>query len=665
MRRIQLKLTMKSFRMSLQSKLVISFAAILLIPCLTLGWFAYETSKDKAEQQIMEATTENVKSLNKLIGEYIEPIQKDVDYLAESLPNKLNSTSGEPTVKSLIAKFQAVHPELDSTYVGTSEGIMILNPEAALPEGFDPRKRPWYENALKNKGKTIITDPYVNATNGEIVITLARMMSDGSKVIGVDLNMTEFAKEVLKVKIGENGYMSIVDKSKTYLVHPTAKAGSPVPVNISQPMFAAEEATFQFQQNEQTMRSVFVTNSLTGWKLTGTISLQEITEEASSILKNTLYIVLIAMIIGAVLIYFIIRSIIVPVKSLIAVSQQVSEGNLCVRVKETRSKDEISELGHTFNKMIDSLKLVLMEVSEKSSMLAASSEQLTASAEQTSNATHYIAENIGQMAEGAEKQVGTVKQGARIVDEMSKEVLEIASSAQAVSDKAAQATHISMEGNVTIQTAVTQMNSIKGTVESLSHVIQNLMKQSNQIEGIVSLIGDISSQTNLLSLNATIEAARAGEHGRGFQVVAKEVKKLSEQTARSSNQIIDMIQIIQTESQQAVKSMDETYTEVTGGITIMNRAGELFRLIQHSVVELEAQIQTVSASSQQLSSGAEQTIMAMDTIFNVVEKSASATHNVSAAAQVQLASMEEIAASSESLSKMAIELQEINEKFKT
>ncbi|WP_171690117.1 methyl-accepting chemotaxis protein [Paenibacillus germinis] len=660
-----MKLTMKSFRMSLQSKLVISFAAILLIPCLTLGWFAYETSKDKAEQQIMEATTENVKSLNKLIGEYIEPIQKDVDYLAESLPNKLNSTSGEPTVKSLIAKFQAVHPELDSTYVGTSEGIMILNPEAALPEGFDPRKRPWYENALKNKGKTIITDPYVNATNGEIVITLARMMSDGSKVIGVDLNMTEFAKEVLKVKIGENGYMSIVDKSKTYLVHPTAKAGSPVPVNISQPMFAAEEATFQFQQNEQTMRSVFVTNSLTGWKLTGTISLQEITEEASSILKNTLYIVLIAMIIGAVLIYFIIRSIIVPVKSLIAVSQQVSEGNLCVRVKETRSKDEISELGHTFNKMIDSLKLVLMEVSEKSSMLAASSEQLTASAEQTSNATHYIAENIGQMAEGAEKQVGTVKQGARIVDEMSKEVLEIASSAQAVSDKAAQATHISMEGNVTIQTAVTQMNSIKGTVESLSHVIQNLMKQSNQIEGIVSLIGDISSQTNLLSLNATIEAARAGEHGRGFQVVAKEVKKLSEQTARSSNQIIDMIQIIQTESQQAVKSMDETYTEVTGGITIMNRAGELFRLIQHSVVELEAQIQTVSASSQQLSSGAEQTIMAMDTIFNVVEKSASATHNVSAAAQVQLASMEEIAASSESLSKMAIELQEINEKFKT
>lgn len=166
-------------------------------------------------------------------------------------------------------------------------------------------------------------------------------------------------------------------------------------------------------------------------------------------------------------------------------------------------------------------------------------------------------------------------------------------------------------------------------------------------------------------MNASIEAARAGEHGRGFQVVAKEVKKLSEQTARSSNQIIYMIQIIQTESQQAVKSMDETYTEVTGGITIMNRAGELFRQIQHSVVELEAQIQTVSASSQQLSSGAEQTIMAMDTIFNVVEKSASATHNVSAAAQEQLASMEEIAASSESLSKMAIELQEINEKFKT
>jgi methyl-accepting chemotaxis protein len=247
---------------------------------------------------------------------------------------------------------------------------------------------------------------------------------------------------------------------------------------------------------------------------------------------------------------------------------------------------------------------------------------------------------------------------------MSKGVQGIAASSQEVSERAVQATRISKEGSLTIHNAVTQMSSIQVTVENLSLVIKRLTNQSNEIGNIVSLISEISAQTNLLSLNASIEAARAGEHGRGFAVVAQEVKKLSEQTADSTKQIMSMIKTIQTEAQQAVASMEITFSEVTGGIQVMNRAGELFSQIQLSIEDVEKQIQEVSIASKQVLNGADQAAQAMGTISAIVEVSAAATHNVSSAAEEQLASMEEIAASSEALSKMAIELQEMNEKFK-
>lgn len=654
-----------AFRMSLKRKLILSFTAILLFPCLTIGWFSYQNSKEKVDQHIMVAAQENVNYFNRLINDYMEPIRRDVDYLAQSLPNKLESSNHtETTVKSLIAKFQSLHSELDATYVGTSDGKMVLNPEVAMPDGYDPRKRPWYENAIKAKGLTIMTDPYVNATNGEIVVTFARANEDGSKVIAVDLNMTKFAAEVMKVKIGKHGYLSIIDKSNAYLVHPSLKPGTPVPVELVSFIGEDQRVTFSSKQEDQAMRSVVEKNDLTGWRVMGTLSLQEINDEAAVVLRTTLYVILVAMIIGVAIIYFIIRSIIVPVRKLIQVSQQISEGDLTVQVVETLATDEIAQLGRSFNKMIHSLRTILMEVSETSSLLAASSEELTASSEQTSNATQFIAENIEQMAEGAEVQVGSVKMGSRIVIEMSKDVRGIAARSQAVSEKAVQATRISKEGNRTIQTAVSQMNSIQGTVENLSLVIKNLTSQSNEIGNIVSLISKISAQTNLLSLNASIEAARAGEHGRGFSVVAQEVKKLSEQTADSSKQITSMIKTIQTETQQAVVSMDETFSEVTGGIQIMNKAGELFSQIQLSIEDVEKQIQEVSIASKQVLNGVDQAAQAMGTISDIVEESALATHNVSSAVEEQLASMEEIAASSEALSKMAIELQEMNEKFK-
>ncbi|WP_308636379.1 methyl-accepting chemotaxis protein [Paenibacillus silvisoli] len=647
------------FSLTLRNKLILAFTAILLVPSLAIGWFSYGTAKDQIEQRMNNTVGENVRVLDQMLSGYIEPIRKDVDYLAQSL------TAANADMLGNLERFGDIHPEIDTTFVGTAKGEMLLSPLQELPKDFDPRKRPWYEEAMKQTGQIIVTPPYVNATDGKIVVTIAKAAPDRSFVIGVDLNLDALSKQVQMVKIGKRGYVTISGMDQTYLIHPTLKPGTPVPDFIATPMYEADTAAFEYEDNGQAMKESVITNGLTGWKLAGTFSVDEINEDAAAILYETVLVIVICMVIGAAMIFFIIRSIVKPVRRLIAVSQRVSGGDLTVSIDNSYgNNDEIAQLGASFNEMILSLKTLLTEVNETSHQLAASSEQLSASSDQTSVATQFIAENIQQMAIGADKQVSSVQIGSDSVGGMSKGIEEIAANAQQVSDMAVQTSHISAEGGDAIQTAVAQMQSIERTFEQLAGVINGLSVQSAEIGQMIGMIQAISTQTNLLSLNASIEAARAGEHGKGFAIVAQEVKKLAEQTAHSSKGVIEVVQSMQDGTQQAVQSMQATSAEVTAGISVISRAGVLFKQIQGSVLEVESQIKEVTQVSQQISADGRETVAAIGTISEVVEQNAMATQNVSAAAQQQLASMEKIAASAAFLTRMAEDLQLRVDRFK-
>lgn len=653
------------FALTLRNKLIIAFTVILLVPSLTIGWFSYQTAKAQIEKRMNMTVNENVRVSDEMLSSYIESITTDIDFLSRTLKLNANQPTSVAELLPQMDVFQKVHAQVETAYVGTSKGEMLLSPQQELPKDFDPRTRPWYETAMQSDGKVVITAPYINATDGKIVVTIAKSIPNGAGVVGVDLNLEALSKQIESIKIGKDGYVSIADTTKKFLIHPHSQPGAAVPDDIAAQMYGAQKASFTFEEKGITMREVVTTNKLTGWKLAGTFSVNEIDKDASTILNQTLLVVLVCLVIGAALIYIIIRAIVQPIRALIKVSEQVSEGDLTVSLDVSGAqKDEITKLSKSFNAMIVSLKSLLTEVNETSHQLAASSEQLSASSDQTSVATQFIAENIQQMAIGSETQVESVKVGSASVGEMSRGVEEIAANAQSVTDVAVQTSHISAEGNSAIETAITQMQSIERTFEELSQVITDLTQQSAEISQMVNLIQDISTQTNLLSLNASIEAARAGEHGRGFAVVAQEVKKLAEQAAASSKSVIELVQSMQGGTERAVESMNATSVEVTAGIAVISRAGALFKQIQGSVLAVEAQLKEVSQVSQQISNDGHETVNAINTISGVVQETALATQNVSAAAQQQLASMEEIAASAAFLTKMAEDLQQRVERFK-
>ncbi|MEY9977504.1 methyl-accepting chemotaxis protein [Lysinibacillus sp. RC79] len=356
------------------------------------------------------------------------------------------------------------------------------------------------------------------------------------------------------------------------------------------------------------------------------------------------------------------KYIISPIEKLKFAVQRAEAGELNFSV-DYDSKDELGVLTSSFSHMIAQLRDLIGQVKQSSEQMAAFSVELSASAEQTSEASEHIASVTLEVASGSDDQVRTIIETSDVVNHMVQDVQTIARNSTNVSEAAIQAEQLSVDGNDIIKTAVQQMNSIQTSIGSLSNVISGLGERSGEIGQIVEVITGIAAQTNLLALNAAIEAARAGEHGKGFAVVSEEVRKLAEESSVSAQRISELITGIQTETNRAVDSMQFTTNEVETGINNVNIAGQSFEKIQHAINEVSVQIQGVSSSVQQMVAGVNQMTKSMEQINGIAQSSAEGTQNISAATEEQLASMQEITASTSALSKMAEDLQEKTNMF--
>ncbi|MFD1205600.1 methyl-accepting chemotaxis protein [Sporosarcina contaminans] len=372
---------------------------------------------------------------------------------------------------------------------------------------------------------------------------------------------------------------------------------------------------------------------------------------------------LIIILISITVFYLAIRKKITLLKDVTALSLSIADGNI-QETHLTESKDEIGQLAKAYNTMSFKLRQLLQNVGEKAELLASSSEELNASSEQNSQATEQVANAIQEVAIGTEQQTEMVKQTTEVVKEMSLGIHQIEENSQNVSRTSNEALYIVRNGEQAIQLSVEQMQSINESVTDLGKIIYSLEERSEEINQIVNVISDIADQTNLLSLNAAIEAARAGENGKGFAVVANEVRKLSEQSAKSTETIRHLISSIQGDTRQAVASMNKGAEETEKGINVVNDAGNSFKQIQQFVYNVSHQIQEVSESIEQMTKGTEQVVEAVRAIDEIANKTTYQSQDVSAATEEQLASMEEIASSASSLSYMAEELQESVGKFR-
>lgn len=331
----------------------------------------------------------------------------------------------------------------------------------------------------------------------------------------------------------------------------------------------------------------------------------------------------------------ILDAVILPVKEGSDVLKVMSTGDLTVRVKGEYKGDH-QVIKNSINTLGDSLENIISEVSEAVSATASASSQISSSTE--------------EMAAGAQEQSSQTTEVAGAVEEMTKTIIETTRNAGMASENAKGAGLTAKEGGKIVNNTVDGMVRIATVVERSSTTIKKLGESSNQIGEIIQVIDDIADQTNLLALNAAIEAARAGEQGRGFAVVADEVRKLAERTTKATKEIAVMIKQIQSDTDGAVKSIDEGSEEVQKGKNLANEAGEALKEIITATDKVLDMINMVAAASEEQSSAAEQISKNIEGISSVTQQSAAGT--------------QQVARASEDLNRLTNNLQELINRFK-
>ena len=538
----------------------------------------------------------------------------------------------------------------------------------------DPRKRPWYSQA-REAGKTVYTDVYTSKSTGDLVVSaVAPFYGENKQFRGAicgDITLTVLKDQVQRIKYREQGIGYIIEKTGKLL----ATSGKEQPMSEARDikgigekldaMFQSGSGYFTYDDAEGVSQlCAYTTVPTTGWLIAMAVP----TDFVFAPIHRMRMIYGVLIVIGFLLVAGICLSfaarITKPIVALEGQAAQLADGNLRVDKLPITTSDEIGSMTQAFNTMQEHLHDLISKMAATSEQVAAASEELTANAQQSADAAVHVAETIGEVSAGMDKQLVDIDGAKKNVDSVFNDITAMTEKTKKVSEASVNTSDAAKQGELLMQEATNKMAHIETSVMNSADVVRTLGESSQQIGQIVEAISSIADQTNLLALNAAIEAARAGEHGRGFAVVADEVRKLAAESQESAEQIKERILTIQKDTAHAVAAMEEGKTEVELGAKAIKDVGEQFQDIMGQVNGIKTQIDEITSSVNSVSSGAGNIVEAVDSIDSVSRKTADHTSSISAATEEQSASNEEIAAASQSLAHLASDMQAAINKFK-
>ncbi|MCM3627555.1 methyl-accepting chemotaxis protein [Paenibacillus glycanilyticus] len=573
----------------------------------------------------------------------------------------------------LIQHFIKENPELMSPGYSldmTGKSFVV----AASGDKIDVSERPYFKSL--SEGKLTVSDPLVNKVDPSKVsiVIAAPLMQNGKAygfyIFGYEINAA--AAIVRDTKVGETGYAILLDSNGLVVSHPSSDLvmkktvyDMNMPETVKAFELAKEGKDTSYSYTFNGVKKIgYAEATRNGYVIQLSISEDEAMQPVANMLWKTIAVALIVTLLALVATYFSANQMAKPIVYISNVIKVLASGDLRPRL-EVKAKNELGQLAGNMNDMLDSFSGTIGKVSSAAEQLAASSEELTAASVDSVDISSRIGDAIHNVATAGENQMISAEQTSTAMEEMASGVQRIAESSSVVAEASQTSLDEVQLGQVAVTHAVEQMKLIHHSVGKSAEEVRELELKSNQIGNIVSVIQEITNQTQLLSLNASIEAARAGEHGRGFAVVANEVKKLAEQSAQSAAEITTLIKEVQGTTLRAVHAMNQGVGDVEIGSELINEAGEVFGRMTATFQEISSQIQEVSAASEQMSAGTEEVTASMTEIVTMTQSTHTHSHSITQGSQKQLASMKDISASAEDLSHMAQHLQEVLSKFKT
>jgi twitching motility protein PilJ len=289
----------------------------------------------------------------------------------------------------------------------------------------------------------------------------------------------------------------------------------------------------------------------------------------------------------------------------------LGEGDLTSHA--TVTEDFTGAIADSINYTIDQLRILVAQIQDTSENVSAAANETRATAL--------------QLAEASEHQAQEITGASAATNELAITIDQVSANSSESAMVAEKSVSIAKKGAEVVQNTIAGMDTIREQIQDTSKRIKQLGESSQEIGDIVSLINDIADQTNILALNAAIQASMAGDAGRGFAVVADEVQRLAERSAAATKQIASLVKTIQTDTHEAVSSMEQTTSEVVRGAERAHAAGGALEEIETVSADLAELIQDISATASHQSTTAGHISSTMHVIQDITSQTLSGTNN--------------------------------------
>nr|WP_223510917.1 methyl-accepting chemotaxis protein [Pseudomonas sp. BF-R-05] len=481
------------------------------------------------------------------------------------------------------------------TYLGSRDGSFVIRPKDDLPADYDPRTRPWYTDAMA-VGGTTLTEPYLDVTTGQLMMTIATPVSHAGQALGVvggDLTLETLANIISSLDLGGIGYAFLVNADGRVLVHPEKERVMKQLSDIY-PLSTPSLSTHISETEQEGKPQILMFSPIKGlpsvnWYVGLSIDKRKAYGALGDFRASAILAMVIAVATTLLLLGLLIRVLMQPLRLMGATMRDIAQGGGdLTRRLSAHSKDEFGELAADFNLFVERIQHSIREVSSATEHVNEVARRVT----QTSSAS----------MSNSDDQANRTNSIAAAINELGAAAQEIARNAGDASLQASDARRQAEDGSEVVTQTINAMDELSGKIRTSCSNIEALNGKTENIGRILEVIKGISEQTNLLALNAAIEAARAGEAGRGFAVVADEVRSLAYRTQASAQEIHTMIEALQLGAREAVLTMNESERYSKDGVIIAYQAGERLGSVSQRIGEIDGINQSVATATEEQTS---------------------------------------------------------------
>ena len=544
--------------------------------------------------------------------------------------------------------------------------------------GYDSAS--WYQKP-KSSMKPTLTEAFYDEVDGEktMLVSYSIPLIEDGKFIGVvnaDLNLTSVQENFAKISTPDNVYL-LVDNTGNLVAH--GMSPDSLMKNAFDLMKSPDEerkaaygdAMYTVTRVSPTSGKdmVYIYHAL---KFPGTDSVWSIfsSTEKSKFVGTAHDMVIFAVVLAGIgivvlaiiLSVFVRRRLVVPIGDVSDTLARFADLDLDkdkgAKVREHQYRtDEIGSMVSSLARMANNLREMVGKINGVSQSVAATSEELTATAQNTSHAAGKVRDNIHGIAESARVQLSDTQTASEHTEEAMHLIEDNGKVMTALNEATDNIKKRQTEGAEILSDLMKKSTETADATQEVARVVEETNERAERIEEASAMIQSISEQTNLLALNAAIEAARAGEAGRGFAVVAEEIRKLAEQSRGFTDEINGIIAELKTKSQQAVDTMEVSKKLVEESNVNLGRTQRRFEMIGEAVQNADSVVERLNASSKDLTEKNKSIADIVERLMKLAKENDVTTDEAEASVDSQTQALSDIAEASESLAQVATDLQ--------